>query len=342
MFPNGASPDDLTNLTVAVTNRCNLSCGFCCSMSSAKSGGELETPVLLKVMRTAGRSVRGFVFTGGEPFLRADLESLAGTASELFPKVAITTNGVDLTSSQLRWVKGMGIGLVISLEGLEKTHDSARGAGAFRKVMDTLCSAAELGIPLSLHTIIGPRLRQEADTLVSIARAVGAEGISFQRPKLVGRARSQRDFSIKPAEYKELVAFVARLQAANRDMLVNIKDALFSAHGADTVELCRKFRGKVVAAGCRAGICYLYIAFNGDVRLCPFIPTVLGNVRKDDLYDIWSTSILIGALRRREQYLTCKDCLYWPLCRGCRAEALARNRSLFGADPCCWRYAERG
>jgi len=67
----------------------------------------------------------------------------------------------------------------------------------------------------------------------------------------------------------------------------------------------------------------------------------IGNIKKDSFRELWVESPVLVALRSRESYHHgCQSCRYWPVCRGCRAIALAYSRAegkddYLGPDPQC-------
>ena len=89
----------LTYARIALTDKCNLRCTYCMPESGLNwlkndmllSTDELKR--LLTVLREAG--IEKIRFTGGEPTLRKDFESLVQFAFDelAFPKVSLTTNG---------------------------------------------------------------------------------------------------------------------------------------------------------------------------------------------------------------------------------------------------------
>jgi len=92
-----------TDLRVSLTDRCNLRCDYCMPAEgldwlprdTVLTSEEINRLVRIAVLELGVDEVR---FTGGEPLLRRDLESIVHAASSLRPRpqISVTTNGIGL------------------------------------------------------------------------------------------------------------------------------------------------------------------------------------------------------------------------------------------------------
>jgi GTP 3',8-cyclase len=92
-----------TDLRVSLTDRCNLRCAYCMPPEGLDwlpapevlTGEEVVRLVRIGVEALGIREVR---FTGGEPLLRRDLESVVAATAALSPRpdISLTTNGIGL------------------------------------------------------------------------------------------------------------------------------------------------------------------------------------------------------------------------------------------------------
>jgi GTP 3',8-cyclase len=92
-----------TDLRVSLTDRCNLRCTYCMPAegldwlprSTMLTADELTRLIGIAVRSLGVTEVR---FTGGEPLLRRDLESIVDAVSSLRPRprISLTTNGIGL------------------------------------------------------------------------------------------------------------------------------------------------------------------------------------------------------------------------------------------------------
>jgi cyclic pyranopterin phosphate synthase len=93
-----------TDLRVSLTDRCNLRCAYCMPPEGLDwlpapevlTGDEVVRLVRIGVEALGIREVR---FTGGEPLLRRDLESVVAATAALSPRpdISLTTNGIGLS-----------------------------------------------------------------------------------------------------------------------------------------------------------------------------------------------------------------------------------------------------
>jgi radical SAM protein with 4Fe4S-binding SPASM domain len=90
------------------------------------------------------------------------------------------------------------------------------------------------------------------------------------------------------------------------------------------------------AGGCPAGTHYMGIRPNGDVTPCPYLPVFAGNLRRLPLADLWTSSELFTAIRRRTSLGgRCGACEMNGHCGGCRARAYGMTGDLIAEDPLC-------
>lgn len=135
------------HLIYFVTSRCNLRCEHCFYWRQLnKKKKELSLEEVEKVARSMG-PLLWLALTGGEPFLRNDLEEIA----KIFVKysrarhISIPTNGFlpeRIVPGVERVVKEnpeTTFSVTVSLDGLEETHDKIRGVeGSFKAALKTL------------------------------------------------------------------------------------------------------------------------------------------------------------------------------------------------------------
>ena len=74
---------------------------------------------------------------------------------------------------------------------------------------------------------------------------------------------------------------------------------------------------------------------NGDIYPCVFLPIKIGNIRGDDLSDLWRNSMLLKRLRNRDSFQGCGTCEHKHICGGCRARAYGYFGDVQGPDPGC-------
>ena len=90
----------ITYLRLAVTDRCNLRCRYCMpeeGIDFAPKGALLDYDEILHLCSVLGElGITKVRLTGGEPLVRRDLPVLVRGLADIFPRLAMTTNGVLL------------------------------------------------------------------------------------------------------------------------------------------------------------------------------------------------------------------------------------------------------
>ncbi|MCK9181277.1 MAG: radical SAM protein [Fibrobacteraceae bacterium] len=85
--------------------------------------------------------------TGGEPFLRNDLEDIVEVLFKKAPRIVISTSGYWVEKTIKLAERFPNIGIRVSIEGLEKTNNFLRGReDGFERGMRTLKTLHEMGI----------------------------------------------------------------------------------------------------------------------------------------------------------------------------------------------------
>ena len=152
-----------TDLRVSLTDRCNLRCAYCMPPEGLEwlpgdevlTGDEIVRLIMIGVTRLGIREVR---FTGGEPLLRRDLESIVSRTAALAPRpeISLTTNGIGL-SRRAGALREAGVDRInVSLDTLrpEVFRKLAR-RDRLPDVLDGLAAAAAAGLtPVKVNTVL--------------------------------------------------------------------------------------------------------------------------------------------------------------------------------------------
>ena len=330
------------------TERCNLRCRHC--YQDGLKVEEMPLAEILPVIGAITEMVRAweeaygiefspsFNVTGGEPFLRADfftiLQELGKTGFEIF----ILSNGTLITPEIARRVADLGVkGVQVSLEGPEEIHETIRGKGSYAAALKGVGQLLEAGVTVSLNTTLSRFNAPYFMDLVEVARSLGAPRLGFSRLVPSGRGLSMLDQMLPVDEVKELYEKFLALKIEG--LKITCGDPLAAQMTAPREA---EDEGAIPLGGCAAGVSGCTILADGAITPCRRLPIPVGNVRRDNLREIWATAPVFAALRDRSRYRgKCGRCARWANCRGCRAIAyacsLARGKPDFLADdPQCF------
>jgi len=161
-------------VSYCVTTHCNLNCVYCEDFGARRNVTQ-STPLplpkakqLLSIIRQATDSL---IFTGGEPLLYPDFESLAAHARRRlrFRSLTLLTNGTLLPehADVLRYLTR----LVISLDSVDaQTWDQTIRAapGTAQAVINTIASIAQPGnTRLIIHCVLTPETLEQAQAVLA-------------------------------------------------------------------------------------------------------------------------------------------------------------------------------
>ena len=329
-----------------------LSCGLACKHCRAtampeRSPEELTTEegfALLDRVTGFGRPYPHVVFTGGDPLRRPDLETLVAAATErgigasLAPAVT-----PDMTIERLAALKAAGIQTMsLSIDGSDAArHDGFRGVpGTFDMTMRAVEWAHRLDLPLQINTLVTDETLVDLPALYERMQTLGIIRWSLFFLISMGRGASLRE--IRPAESERLnhwlydrsktAPFQIKTTEATHYRRVAIRR--MAAEGMDEAAMAATSVGR--GFGVRDGNGIMFVAYDGSVHPSGFLPVSTGNVRTDDLVDLYRTHPVFASLRDVASYKgRCGRCEYNQVCGGSRARAYAWTGDVLEADPLC-------
>jgi GTP 3',8-cyclase len=174
-----------TDLRVSLTDRCNLRCTYCMPPEGLDwlpapevlTGDEISRLIRIGVRLLGIREVR---FTGGEPLLRRDLDSIIARTASLAPRpeISLTTNGIGL-ARRAAALRAAGLDRInVSLDTLRpEVFGKLARRDRLPDVLEGLAGAAAAGLtPVKVNTVLMRGLNDdEAVTLLGYCLSRGYE-----------------------------------------------------------------------------------------------------------------------------------------------------------------------
>jgi len=162
-----------TDMSIILTYRCQMRCVMCNIWKYPTEREKEITPDEIKRLP----SVRFINLTGGEPFLRDDLEEVVRICYTKAPRVVISTSGWFEDRIIALAQKFPKLGIRISIEGLSCKNDELRGrAGGFDKALDTLLTLREMGMKdIGFGCTVSNNNSEDMLSLYKLSRALGLE-----------------------------------------------------------------------------------------------------------------------------------------------------------------------
>ena len=129
--------------SIIVTYRCPMRCKMCDIWNNPTSPSEEFKPELLEKLP----QMRSVNITGGEPFVREDIEEIVKVLLKKTKRIVFSTSGFFSDRIIALAKKYPQLGFRISIEGLSCKNDELRGRqGGFDKGLRTLLELKRLGV----------------------------------------------------------------------------------------------------------------------------------------------------------------------------------------------------
>ncbi|WP_035424087.1 pyrroloquinoline quinone biosynthesis protein PqqE [Bacillus sp. UNC438CL73TsuS30] len=329
---NGVGPP--FSLLAELTHRCPLHCPYCSNpLKMAAETMELTTQDWCRVLsEAADLGVVEVHFSGGEPLLRNDLETLIQHANSLEMYTNLITSGIGLTSEKASRLKDAGIENVqVSFQaGEAKLSDFIGGYKAFERKKEAAISIKEAELHLSLNVVLHKMNLDHLNEIIKLAEEMGAERLELANTQYYNWALLNRERLMPSWDQIERASEIYEAAKARLDRKMEVIWVIPDYY-ASAPKPCMGGWGAIG----------LTVAPNGDVLPCPTAGMIeslsFENVRESSLGQIWYKS---GAFNhfRGEAWMPepCRSCdLRHQDGGGCRCQAFALTGDANTTDPVC-------
>lgn len=338
-----------------ITRACNLRCRHCYEVAAKPGPDELDTRGALKAVDDMAEAGLAYIaISGGEPLFRKDIFQIAERIKERGMAFSIATNGTLLNRERARRLRELDCLFVqVSLDGSNpESHNWFRGRDSFERTVIGIKNAVAEGLSVGISTTVTQHNYKEVPDVIDLAEKLGASTFMHYNFIPTGRGKEIMRLELEPEQREDLLIRMAR-QAGKRKIRVLSTAPQYARvcveNEAATIAMTHfdyttpetssslQFLAEFVG-GCGSGRLYCALEPNGDIEPCVFIPIKLGNIKKDDLLEVWLNSTVLKRIRRRERFGgNCGVCEYRNMCGGCRARAYSYFGDVQGPDPGCVR-----
>lgn len=272
--------------------------------------------------------------TGGEPWLRSELilrliDRFA--ASGRVERVDLLTNGMLLDDEACAQLSARPLlrRVQVSVEGsTAATHDAVRGVGSFAETKAAIESMKRHDLVVAVMMTISRHNAHDVVPTMERMAEWGVDVFSVDRFIPEGQAEGRLDWLLTSDEVRETFERVHAWGISHDLPRTLMYRPLFCLIDADSPH---------VGAMCSVGVNALTVLHDGTIYPCRRLPIPLGNVLTDSLHDIWYASPVLWQARVPSNLGgRCASCQHVPICRGCRAMALAVHSDWLAEDPQCW------
>ena len=332
-------------LQLSVTRRCNLHCRHC-YQTDADPPPDPPIETIERVFEQFKRLARSYGergrhvlnLSGGEPTLRGDLEEIIRLAGRRGFAVRLSTNATALDGNRARSLRRAGLSAAqVSLDGAAReTHEAIRGPGTWDRVNRGIRALVAAGIPVVLSQVLLPGVNlEEAPHLLDLVVAHRAVGAKFARPVREG-AMIRSGWPVEGDYWQVFRDILAHARRTRYRRFLFISDPLAHRLRSAGRDLARGLPGLVTGhCDCRHTRVVEIDASTGDVYYCR-LRQCLGNLKSEDLVEMWRCHPLLAELRFRKVPEGCAGCVAWAQCQGgCPAVTAAEAGRPDAPDQAC-------
>ena len=338
-------PSSLKTLFWNMTYACNYRCGICFTDAGANSPNELTTQEALEtVEKIDAAGVHDLILSGGEPFMREDIVDILVHMAKFGITARIASNGSLLTPEILKRLRNETLtkSFQISIDTVDPklyTQFHSSPEGIFNTVLGNLRKIQKYGFHTTVSIRITPHTLPGIPQLIDLAFQEGWSTVTLHLP--VHTRRISDAFPQDEDMFSRLEPVFEHFYGLPLIWLIETYIPWAEYH-----PVIRRLQKKMrfVHRGCRAGRDRLTINPTGALSpcVCMDLPDLyVGNVRHDDLQDVFQNSPVCELWRNPREYGICVECPNLTKCGGgCRAAAFALAGQLEADDMSCpvWKY----
>ncbi|MGC8685929.1 MAG: TIGR04053 family radical SAM/SPASM domain-containing protein [Thermoplasmata archaeon] len=343
-----------------VTRACMLSCRHCrANAQKARNPLELNINEIEKLAKNLSKFDKPkpmIIITGGDPLMREDIFQILEIFNRENFNVSISFSGTKLaTDEKLEIISKMVRNVAISIDGSnENIHDNFRNVkGTFKTSIDILYKL-QGKTSLQVNTTVGKHNIMDLSNILKLVQSFNIK--SWDLFFIVPTGRATSDLSLNPNEILQVMSWLYYVQTS-MDLRIKVTEAPFynrvKIEGPpeekgdvfnylmkeSTVKMVKKplpVTKDTSNMGVTDGRGTIFISHIGEIQPTGFLPVIAGNVRKDNIVDVYLNSKIFRDIKNPSLLKgKCKDCNFKEICGGSRARAYAIYGDYMQEDPAC-------
>ena len=266
-----------------VTYRCNAKCYMCNTWQHpSKKENEFSPDLVNKIPN----GLKFINITGGEPFLRDDLDQIVHAAIKKTKRLVISTNGY-FTKKIVRIAENFGnkIGIRISIEGLPAANDELRGIkNGFDHGLRTLVTLHDMGMKdIGFGITVSDR---NAKDMIELYRLANAMDVEFATATI----HNSYYFHKHDNSYENVEMVASEFEKIANELLKTSKPKnWFRAYF--NMGLANKVRGGKRPLPCEVGTDVFFLDPHGNIMPCNGSDElmIMGNLNEQTFDEIWKS-----------------------------------------------------
>jgi pyrroloquinoline quinone biosynthesis protein E len=321
-------------LLAELTYACPLQCPYCSNpVDFAYQKNELSTEQWLSVLtqaRAMGATQLGF--SGGEPLVRRDLETLIAEARRLGYYSNLITSSVGMDEARIKAFRDAGLDHIqISFQASdEELNNFLGGTRTFQHKLDMARLVKQYDYPMMLNIVLHRRNIDQLAQILDMCAALKADYVELANTQYYGWSLHNRDLLMPTREQLQRAEIVAD---DYRERYKSSMKVIFVTpdYYAERPKACMNGWGKI----------FLTIAPDGTALPCHAARQLPGlefpNVRDTSIEWIWNESPAFNKFRGYDwMQEPCRSCPEKEKdFGGCRCQAYMLTGDAAAADPVC-------
>lgn len=293
---------------------CNLKCKHC--YQGYHKPMQLKYEELLSILNQYREllrklSMKGHInLTGGEPlccpFFFKILDEFKKD-SDLY-SFSILTNGTLINDEIAKKISEYNPEYVqVSLEGGKKMNDYVRGKGVYKKVAKAIKYLKKYNLFVSISFTATKLNYKEFPNIVKYAEKYKVDNVWSDRFIPLG-TEYDKEFLMNLEETRE---YLNIMETERQKLKFKKSNTNIAMYRALQFQMTNDFPYR-----CTAGVSLLTVMENGTLVPCRRMPIVIGNLLKENMYDLYIKNNILKNLKKENIPDDCKKCEHSELCRG--------------------------
>jgi radical SAM protein with 4Fe4S-binding SPASM domain len=310
------------SVLVELTRNCNLSCRHCFNVKEKRR--ELTFSELKNIFsQLASENVLFLTFSGGEPFLRSDVQEITTFARKMNFAVRFFTNGTLIDEETAEFLaKANVLEVGVSLYGISEIHDYiTQVEGSFEESIRALKLLKERNVKTVVKFTLMKLNVGELKKVKKLAKELGAE-FHFGyvvTPKIDG-SKEPLDLRVVPTQ----IDFLLESGEIPSPLLPKVR--------------LEKYTDSPL---CSAGRDMCAITAYGDLIPCLTIPKKYGNLKKDSFKKLWNSQEFEELRRKKKRdVVKCSSCNLISICVRCPGLSLLEEGDMLSPSQFACEMAE--
>jgi radical SAM protein with 4Fe4S-binding SPASM domain len=272
-----------TDVSIITTYRCQMRCKMCDIWENPTDKKREITAKELEILP----NFKFVNITGGEPFVRRDLEDIVDVMFKKSDRIVISTSGWHTDRIIKMAKKYPNIGIRVSIEGLSQKNDDLRGReGSFDRAMRLLLTLKEMGVKdIGYGCTVSNKNSEDMLWLYKLSRELGMEFATAAFHNSYYFHKDDNEITNKDEVIGNFHKLIEELLKDNSPK--SWYRAFFN------LGLINYIRGKPRMLPCEAGTANFFIEPYGDVYPCNgledrYWKESMGNIRDVSSFDeLW-------------------------------------------------------